>query len=191
MKLEQRSSLWARHLPRICSPHRSTYAAEPKELWPYQVTPAVAPLSEKLANKLYDSSGGIPAYVTKIFWESQAQALLHGQSKIDEKNMQRAIDVLAIKIPKTYSGGTHISDFSFVPGNEPVPAETSDITVAISALENHTETFEKEVPRLYANRRGRPASSRDPADLLVALKSGVNMPEQLRTYNLVEVFQPC
>src|SRR5699024_5098820 len=80
-------------------------------IWGYQYTAKSAPLTDKLACKLYDHSGGIPAYIVKIFAESQVQALLMGRSCIDEKVMQRAIDVLAIKVPKTYAGGTYISDF--------------------------------------------------------------------------------
>ena len=88
-----------------------TYRRFLEQVWPYQLTPQQAPLTEKLANKLFDFSGGIPAYIIKIFQEAQAQALLHGQARMDERVMQRAIDILAIKVPKTYSGGTYLSDF--------------------------------------------------------------------------------
>ena len=54
-------------------------------IWGYQYTAKPAPLTDKLACKLYDHSGGIPAYIVKIFAESQVQALLMGRSCIDEK----------------------------------------------------------------------------------------------------------
>lgn len=53
-------------------------------------------MTEKLANKLFDFSGGIPAYIIKIFQETQAQALLQGQARMDERVMQRAME----KMPK-------------------------------------------------------------------------------------------
>ena len=49
----------------------------------------------------------------KIFREAQVQALLNGEGCISERMIQRAVDILAIKVPKTFAGGTHISDFSF------------------------------------------------------------------------------
>lgn len=84
-----------------------------KQIWRYQLTPERAELTEALANKLYDWSGGIPAYIVKIFQESQAQAFLMGKPCIDTKVMQQAINLLAIKVPKTYTGGTHISQTFF------------------------------------------------------------------------------
>lgn len=47
-----------------------TYRAFLQAIWPYQLTPATAPLSEQLANKRYDHSSGIPAYIVKIFQET-------------------------------------------------------------------------------------------------------------------------
>ena len=37
-----------------------------EQLWPYQLTPSSAPLTEKMANKLYDHSAGIPAYIRPL-----------------------------------------------------------------------------------------------------------------------------
>lgn len=82
-----------------------------EELWRFQYTPATAPLTDRLVNKFYDLSGGIPAYIVRIFQESQVQVLLSGQSHMTEKLVQKAVDILAIKLPKTYSGGTFLSDF--------------------------------------------------------------------------------
>lgn len=148
-----------------------------EQLWQYQLTPKQAPLTDKMLNKLFDWSGGIPAYIIKIFQESQVQALLMGQAAIDEKTMQRAIDILAIKIPKTYSGGTYISDFELT-DNIVLPSDTKE-----GALE--------EVPRMYANKRGRKAVRRDAADLLVAYRDGQNMMLHLATQGLIERLQPC
>lgn len=160
-----------------------TYRRSLEQLWLYQFTPQQASLTEKLSNKLFDHSGGIPAYVIKIFQECQAQALLMGQARIDERGMQRAIDILAIKVPKTYSGGTYISDFEVsdsetndappVQSPEKVPAETSE------------ESFEP-VPRLYANQRGRRAASRDALDLVAVFAAGSNLLHFLKENHLLE-----
>ena len=153
------------------------YRAFLQAIWPYQLTPTTAPLSEQLANKLYDHSGGIPAYIIKIFQESQAQALLQGESCISAKTMQRAIERLAIKVPRTFSGGTHISDFEGCPDTEqqPLPLGAEDATVPVS--------------RLYAKPRGRKAAPREETDLLLAYQGG-NLENYLRTHGLLEKW-PC
>ena len=144
-----------------------------------------APLTEKLANKLFDHSGGIPAYIVKIFQETQAQALLQGQARINERVMQRAIDILAIKVPKTYSGGTYLSDFEIddpekpdvvdlpAPSPEKVPGETP-------------EESPEPVPRLYANQRGRRAASRDAQDLVAVFAGGNDLLHFLKENHLLE-----
>lgn len=145
-----------------------------EQLWPYQLTPQQAALTNKLANKLYDWSGGIPAYIIKIFQESQVQALLHGEPAINEKTMQRAIDLLAIKVPKTYAGGTFLSDFE-------VELALNDQGTVLQG-----EVAEKEVPRLYANKRGRKAAQRDQKDLLAAFKEGRDILQHLTNMGLAE-----
>lgn len=160
-----------------------TYRRFLEQIWPYQLTPQQAPLTEKLANKLFDFSGGIPAYIIKIFQETQAQALLQGQARMDERVMQRAIDILAIKVPKTYSGGTYLSDFDVedtesgdAPPNPPpedVPAETPDKSP-------------EPVPRLYANQRGRRAASRDALDLVAVFAAGNDLLHFLKENHLLE-----
>ena len=139
-----------------------------KKIWPYQYTAQAAPLTTSICNKLYDCSGGIPAYVIKIFAEAQAQALLQGRGCIDEKIIQRAVDLLAIKVPRTYAAGTHISDFE----------------IGAQVPEPPTET--EEVPRQYANKRGRKAAQRDDGALLVADNNGVDIEEQLRKHGYLE-----
>lgn len=152
------------------------YRAFLQAIWPYQLTPTTAPLSEQLANKLYDHSGGIPAYIIKIFQESQAQALLQGESCISAKTMQRAIERLAIKVPRTFSGGTHISDFEGCPDAEqPTSLDIEDTPAPVS--------------RLYAKPRGRKAAPREETDLLLAYQGG-NLENYLRTHGLLEKW-PC
>lgn len=75
-------------------------------------------------------------YIIKIFSESQAQALLQGCACIDEKVIQRTVETLAIKVPRTYTAGTHISDFE-IGGQVPEPPPELE-----------------ELPRQYANKRG-------------------------------------
>lgn len=162
------------------------YRAFLEQLWPYQFTTAPAPLTDQLANKLYDWAGGNPAYIVKIFQESQVQTLLQGRNCIDGKTMQKAIDLLAIKVPKTFSGGTHISDFDFAP--DAAPEESADPLAISSLSEIPTGEAANEVPRLYAHKRGRPVMERDAADLLAALKAGADLLGHLRSLELLEVF---
>ena len=142
-----------------------------QKTWPYQYTIQTAPLTSSISNKLYDYSGGLPAYIIKIFGESQAQALLQGRSCIDEKIIQRAVELLAIKVPRTYAGGTHISDFE-VGESTPEPAPEAEC---------------EEIPRLYANKRGRKAAQRDSGDLLVAYNNGVDLAAHLQENGYWEV----
>ena len=142
-------------------------------LWPLQVTPKQAPLTDGMRKKLFDLSGGVPAYIIKIFMEAQAQALLMGEACISEKIMQRAVELLAIRIPKTYSGGTYLSDFSYAGDEEQKPLETP------------TEA-PQEVPRLYAVKRGRKVAERDTQDLIVAFREGKDMLAFLREQGMLE-----
>lgn len=158
------------------------YRAFLQAIWPYQLTPTTVPLSEQLANKLYDHSGGIPAYIIKIFQASQAQALLQGESCISAKTMQRAIERLAIKVPRTFSGGTHISDFEV--SVEHGESEPAFVPPPI--------TYAEPLPlinRLYAKPRGRKAAPREETDLLLAYQGG-NLESYLRTHGLLEEW-PC
>lgn len=140
-----------------------------RKIWPYQYTAQAALLTTSITNKLYDCSGGIPAYVIKIFAESQAQALLMGYSCINEKVIQRAVELLAIKVPRTYAAGTHISDFE----------------IGLEAPEPPPET--EEVPRQYAVKRGRKAAQRDDGDLLVAYNNGLDLEAHLKEHGCLEV----
>ena len=138
-----------------------------RKIWPYQYTAQMAELTTSIGNKLYDCSGGIPAYVIKIFAEAQAQALLTGRSCIDEQTIKRAVEMLAIKVPRTYASGTHISDFE-IGGQVSAPPE------------------QEEIPRQYANKRGRKAVQRDDGDLLVAYNNGVDIEAHLKKNGYLE-----
>lgn len=168
-----------------------TYRTFLQSIWQYQFTLQTAPLTDQFTNKLYDWSGGIPAYIVKIFQESQVQALLQGRSYVDAKVMQKAIDLLAIKVPRTFSGGTHLSDVALAPDTGPTSTELADVPAMTSVPEVSVREAVKEVPRLYANKRGRPVKERDPADLLVAFRSGSDMQKHLLSFDFLEVFQPC
>lgn len=137
------------------------------KIWPYQYTVQMAELTTSIGNKMYDCSGGIPAYVIKIFAEAQAQALLTGRSCIDEQTIKRAVEMLAIKVPRTYASGTHISDFE-IGGQVSAPPE------------------QEEIPRQYAVKRGRKAAQRDDGDLLVAYNNGVDIGAHLRENGYLE-----
>ena len=138
-----------------------------RKIWPYQYTAQMAELTTSIGNKLYDCSGGIPAYVIKIFAEAQAQALLTGRSCIDEQTIKRAVEMLAIKVPRTYASGTHISDFE-IGGQVSAPPE------------------QEEIPRQYANKRGRKVVQRDDGDLLVAYNNGVDIGAHLSENGYLE-----
>lgn len=144
-----------------------------RQLWPYQFTAAQAELTDKLANQLYDYSGGIPAYIARLFEEAQAQALTMGMDKIDGKLIAHAADYLAIQPPRELGRGAFISDF-----------RQSDADIAIEP-----EVGEP-TRRLYAVKRGRKAAERDEADLIAAYKAGT-LTEMLRSHNLLEVLVLC
>lgn len=142
-----------------------TYRTFLSMLWPYQLTPEQTPLTDKLTNKLFDYSGGIPAYIVKIFQESQAKTLLIGRTCIDEKIVQQTVNTLAISVPKTYSGRTYLSDFQVAVDTR--KAETSipeplavRLEAAVEVPESENPDVEKEVSRLYANKWGRKTARR-------------------------------
>lgn len=140
-----------------------------RKIWPYQYTAQMAELTTSICNKIYDCSGGIPTYILKIFTEAQVQVLLQGRSCVDEKIIQQAVELLAIKVPRTHAAGTHISDFEIgVQAPEPLPEQ-------------------EEMPRQYANKRGRKAAQRDYDDLLVAYQLGVDIEAHLRKLGYLEV----
>ena len=110
------------------------------KIWPYQYTVQMAELTTSIGNKLYDCSV-----------------------------IQRAVELLAIKVPRTYAAGTHISDFE------------------IGAQVPEPPTEQEEVPRKYAVKRGRKAAQRDDGDLLVAYNNGVDIEVHLKEHGCLEV----
>ena len=123
-----------------------------EQVWQYQVTPGRMVLTDAAANRIYDHSGGIPAYILQIFQESQAQALTQGKHCMDEQDIKQAIELLSLSVPKRYAAGTSLSDFSV-----PVIEEQGLLD---------TDTAEAEVNRMYAKPRGRKAKARSADDLL-------------------------
>lgn len=133
-----------------------------ERLWKYQFTDRTAQLTESLINQIYECSGGVPSYIVKIFQESQNMALMNGSPCIGAKIIQQTVDMLAIKVPKTYTGGTSISSFA-----------ATEIP-----LKESVETTQSE------HRRGRKAVGRDSNDLLVAYKDGKNLLRCLEEWGL-------
>lgn len=90
----------------------ATYRKFITGLWEYQVTLQKADLTEKLMKQMYDLSGGIPAYLVKLFMEAQTQAMLSGKEKLSYETIKQAVTMLNMEVPKNYSrGGTSISEF--------------------------------------------------------------------------------
>lgn len=173
-----------------------------KVVWAYQFTRKKVELTDRLANVIYDYSGGIPAYICKIFQEAQVQAILTGKEIIDEPIIMRAVKMLAIEIPRRYIKGSYISDFTDESGYKLAeesgePAEmkrteedSADAVRAELPVCDVDESLEEVVPRLYAKPRGRKKTQRDPMDLLELLKSAKTpeaMVASLDKFNMLEV----
>ena len=133
---------------------------------------------------MYDLSGGIPAYIVKIFCEAQVQALQAGAERLDDKLIRKAVETLNIVVPKTYAKGTYLSDFAVCDTDE--DAETDAEADTAEALEPEP------VRRLYAVPRGRPKAKRDEHDILTLVAAGQD-PETaaaaLEQAGLLEVFR--
>lgn len=155
-------------------------------LWPYQFTPERAELTDRLANQIYDYSGGIPAYISKLLEEAQAQAFTRGAARIDNKLITAAADYLVIQPPKELDKGTFLSDFKR-PAADCMGAVTAPESVP-GAQDEPQDTGT--VKRLYAVQRGRKAAERDERDLLAALKAGT-LREVLLSLDMVEEVVLC
>ena len=168
-------------------------------VWQYQFTKEHAPLTDKLANKIYDLSGGIPAYVTAIFRESQVHALMCGKKCITDQCIQYAADVLGLHVPKTYAKGTSISEIQLqcdesLHDNEESRLKESATHESPTLPDNHVSITDAQAgnpdtlqcKRLYANKRGRKAVQRDTDDLLVAFSKGVDLVEFIIQNGLAE-----
>lgn len=121
-------------------------------VWQYQFTLYPSKLTDQIANKIYDHSGGVPAYIIQIITEAQAQAIIGGEELVDAKMVQRAINMLCISLSKSYPAGVSLSDFS-VADTEDQPQVIPDIPP-------------EPVPRMYAVQRGRRAKVREQTDLV-------------------------
>ena len=163
------------------------YRAFLEALWSYQYTPEQAVLTDRLANQIYDYSGGIPAYISKLLEEAQAQALMRGVGRIDRKMIAAAADYLAIQPPKELGMGTFLSDFQAPASGG--PTEPPEGHAAPQETEDTPEDTGP-VKRLYAVPRGRKAAERDERDLLVAFKIGA-LRELLLSQDMVEEVVLC
>ena len=76
--------------------------------------------------------------------------------------------MLAIKVPRTYASGTHISDFEIGSATPEPPQE------------------QEEIPRQYANKRGRKAAQRDDGDLLMAYNKSIDLEAHLKENGYLE-----
>lgn len=147
-------------------------------IWQYQVTEQFTELTDNLAKLLFTYSGGIPAYITSLFMEAQAQALLHHGKRIDKQLIAQAADYLTVQPPSKIGKGMSISDFRITKDEleEPLPEENEDsVPVAQFSL---------------APRRGRKSAERETIDLLVAYKNGT-LHSLLKEYNLIEELVLC
>ena len=147
-------------------------------LWAYQLTLNKTELTTKIANKLYDYSGGIPAYMVKIYTEAQVQAILSEKETIDDSMIQKSVNILSLDVPKTYLRGTSISDFEIKNHESDVLIETGDMTEE-----------EGVVKREYANQRGRKAVPRDKYDLINLFEKNMETDRliyQLDQFGLIE-----
>lgn len=125
-----------------------TYYEFLRLLWQYQMTQKKIEFDEKLANKIYCYSKGIPAYIVKIFQEAQIQAILNGKEIINESMIKMAISKNNLITYNFYGDGISISDFCSI---DDTKAEEDD-----------------------RKRRGRPIVQRDTCDLIMLLKSVSN-----------------
>ena len=133
-------------------------------LWSIQFTREKSPLTEKISGLLFDYSGGIPAYIIKIYQEAQIQAILSNEECITEPLIRNTIKLMALEPPKVYTNGMSISDFS----------------IAEEALDEIT---------IIKNKRGRKAERRDELDILELAKccpSEQGLIEQLQSHGMLE-----
>jgi len=142
-------------------------------LWPYQYTDRKADLTDKLANLIYDLSGGIPAYISRIFEEAQLMAISAREPMINEKLIRATASRLAIQPPKTMQGYNWLSDFDMAPEEITEGSEGAEVNVS-------------EEKRLYARKRGRRYETRDEEDLIIAYRND-SLIETLKRYGLLEV----
>ncbi len=155
------------------------------KIWPYQVTVEQAEPTDKLANVLYDYSGGIPAYITRIFEKAQALALIQDAIRIDDKLIRQAAEYLSIEPPRELGTGTFISDISVSKGSK-----SQQQAEETESFEIDIQVAGKPAIRQYANKRGRKSEKRDAADLIEAYKSDMVI-AMLKQHHLYEELVIC
>lgn len=182
-----------------------------KGLWEYQATLQKTTLTEKLMKQIYDLSGGIPAYIIKIFMEAQTQAILCGKERLSYEIIKQAVIVLGIDVPKVYArGGTSISDFNIrdafikkIESEENIEVltfndyggmvkESEDKTLKITQTtmtelnkEWSVEPAAEPIKRFYASKRGRKCSDREKSDIIVMWKQNED------TKYLIQCLETC
>lgn len=114
-------------------------------LWNYQVVKNKTHITDSLAALIYDLTGGVPAYITKIFQETQAYAITSGYETIDENSIKQTAKMLSIYIPQKYNVGCSISSFSVIDDYSNQTGSDGSVIV---------------------NKRGRRANPRDDKDIL-------------------------
>lgn len=151
-----------------------TYRDFLTKIWKYQTTLKKTPLTDKLANLIYDYSGGIPAYILKIFVEVQAYAILNGTEEITQEGIKDVAKKLQLDIQKRYLSGTSISDFEINTVN----------------IEEKKEENAEEIISLFAKKRGRPVIKRNSKDLIEIYKGSKekdSLIEKMKIQNLCEI----
>lgn len=137
------------------------------ELWPYQMTLKKAELNENIANFIYDYSGGIPAYIVKIFIEAQLHAILTGIEKISVNIIKDIVNMQNIQVPISYAKGTSISSFEY------------------EVIESNKYT------KNMKGKKGRPVKARDQLDIIELYKETSDVSElmnKLELKNFLEVY---
>lgn len=132
-----------------------------EQIWQFQITETYMPLTDRVANLIYDHSGGIPSYIMQIFQQGQAQTIQAGREQMDEKLLKQGIELLNLSVPKKFPTGISLSDFTV----SEVASEPAALPEQ-SRQDELTQGKPQEVPRLYANPRGRKAVSRNNLDLI-------------------------
>lgn len=184
-----------------------TYRKFIMELWENQVVLKRNKPTERMMKQIYDLSGGIPAYIVKLFEEAQVQAIQSGKEEISYDVIKEVVSFLNIDVPKVYSKeGTSISDFSI----QDMVEENKNTYEAIHLKENHYNLEQKGKMdegsrinmmksqaeqsdglsrRFYATQRGRKPSKRESTDLLFLWKKNKDIEHLvaiLDTFQMIE-----
>lgn len=149
-----------------------------QEIWKYQFTPRRAELNEKMIKYFYDYTGGVPAYIIRLFQEAQISALQNGLFSIDAKTIRNTAKRLSFEIPSPCGICTPISEFNGVGMN-----------AADFPVESECEYMETDAPALpVLPSRGRRPTPRDKVDLLVWRQDGV-LEEKMEFFKMLEVME--